>query len=107
MRGGRTYPNHGSECIADDEEGESEESFDRRNVEMRFDALKAGSVDSGPNIDRSCQEANLESDENFLGSAPIPRVMRIVRGPGNKEVINSFFLAGCDRGPLICDQGFL
>ena len=72
---------------------------------MGFDALKACSVNGGPNVNRSCEEADLECDKNFLGSRPISRVMRVVGVPCDEQVIGSFFLFDSDSSPLIYDEG--
>ena len=94
-----TYPNHRTERIANDEEGEPEQGFDGRDVEFGFDTLEAGGVDCGADVYRGCEEADLEGDEKFFGGGPISRVTGVVGGPGDEEVVCAFF--------LVCEWGFL
>ncbi len=50
-----TYPNHRTECIAEDEEGEPKEGMDRRDVELGLNTLEACRVDCGADVDGSCE----------------------------------------------------
>ena len=76
--GARTYPNHGTERISNDEEGEPKEGFNGRDMELGFDTLKASGVDCGPDVDRGCEEANLECDKELFRGGPISRVLGVV-----------------------------
>ena len=76
-----TYPNHGAKRIAEDEEGEPEEGFHGRDMEVDYNVLKACSVDGRADVDRGCEEADLECDEEFFGGGPITRVLLVIGGP--------------------------
>ncbi len=72
-------------------------------MEFGFDTLEAGGVDCRADVDRGCEEADLECDEEFFGGGPIARVLGVVGGPLNQEVIGAFFLVDWDRSFLVCD----
>ena len=92
----RTYPNHGTERISDDEEGEPKEGFNGRDMELGFDTLEASGVDCGTDVDRCCEEANLECDEELFGGGPVSWVLGVVYIPIDEEVVGAFFSIECN-----------
>lgn len=85
-----SYPNHRTKRIAQDKKGHSQESFDVADMKLLPNTRKPSSVDSGPNVHRSGQEADLERDKYFLGSGPFPRVVRIILCPLDQTLIVAF-----------------
>ena len=100
-----TYPDHRTEGIADDEEGEAKEGFDGRDVKVGLNTLEAGSVNCGTNVDRSREEADLESDEELLGGRPILRVLLVIGVPVDEEMVAAFLLIYV--WGFLCVRGFL
>ena len=91
QEGARTYPNHRAERISDDEEGETKEGFNGRNMKLGFDTLEASGVDIGTQLDIATEEANLKCDKELFGGGPISRVLGVVWGPIDEEVVGAFF----------------
>lgn len=98
--GGGTYPNHRTERIADDEEGEAEEGFNGRDIKICFDTREASRVNCGADVDRGCEEADLESDKELLGGRPILGILGVVYCPVDEEVVGAFFSIGWDESFL-------
>lgn len=97
---GATYPDHRTKRIAEDEKCEAQKGFHWRYVELILDAQQAGGIDGGANVDRDCEQANLERDEELFRLRPISRVMRIIRRPIDEKVIGAFFLVSKNRSLL-------
>lgn len=90
----KTYPNHRTKCVTKDEESESKESMDRRNVEVGYDTLEPSSVNCGANVDGRREQADSEGDEDFFGGGPIAWVLAVIGRPIDQEVVGAFFLVG-------------
>lgn len=66
-------------------------------MKIGFDTREASRVDCGADVDRGCEEADLESNKELLGGRPILGVLGVVYCPVDEEVVGAFFSIGWDE----------